>query len=158
MLNIYKYHDDAKSLSLYNEVSSQMKLLDNYGNTWGKTVFAEDLSLIKNIISGSSYYALQYAINITKGRWKEAEPYIMKDPHDAYYYAKTILSKDPEWCKISGHKNGRWPDAEPYIIKEPYFAAEYAKYILNERWSDAESYIMKDEEEWEEYKDHFEIE
>ena len=144
MLNVYKYYQDAKSLPLYNEISSQMKLLDNYHNTWGRTVFAEDLSLIKNIISGSPKYALRYAENIIKGRWKEAEPYIMRSPY-AYFYAKYVIK-------------GRWVEAEENIMKDSYFAAEYSKYILKERWLEAESYIMKDEGEWEEYKDYFEIE
>ena len=145
MLNIYNYYQDAKSLPLYNEISSQMKLLDNYHKTWGRTVFAKDLSLIKNIISVSPKYALQYAENIIKGRWPEAEPYIMKVTESAYFYAKYVIK-------------GRWLEAEENIMKDPYFAAEYAKYILKERWLDAESYIMKDEEEWEEYKDYFGIE
>jgi hypothetical protein len=40
------------------------------------------------------------------GRWPEAEPYIMKDPYDAYRYAKDIIG-------------GRWPEAEPYIKRSP---------------------------------------
>ena len=48
------------------------------------------------------------------GNWKEAEPYIMKDPYYAYEYAMHVRNK------------GRWPEAEPYIMKSPKWAYWYA--------------------------------
>ena len=44
----------------------------------------------------------KHARDVIKGRWPEAEPFIMKDPTYAYYYAKDVI-KD------------RWPEAEPAI-------------------------------------------
>jgi hypothetical protein len=43
-----------------------------------------------------------YALELIKGPWPEAEPYIMKHPFWAYRYAIFLLKK-------------RWPEAEPYI-------------------------------------------
>lgn len=44
----------------------------------------------------------RHALNAIKGRWTEAEPFIMKDPQCAYYYASAIIK-------------GRRPEAEPFI-------------------------------------------
>ena len=68
------------------------------------------------------------------GNWLEAEPYIMKDPEYAYFYARDI------------RKKGRWPEAEPYIMKDPYSAYWYARYVIEGRFPEAEPYIMKDPE------------
>ena len=76
-------------------------------------------------------YAYFYAKNILKGRWKEAEPYIMKDPIYAYKYVTDILGT-------------RWVEAEPYIMLDAESAYSYAKNILKGRWYEAEPYIMKD--------------
>ena len=48
----------------------------------------------------------EYARDIIKGRWPEAEPAIMKDPKWAYYYALNVIG-------------GRWREAEPEIMKDP---------------------------------------
>ena len=98
-----------------------------------------------------------YAENVIKGRWPEAEQYIMKDLDSAYYYAKDVIKdrwpeaepyimKNPEYA-FSYAKNiikDRWPEAEPYIMKNPASAFSYAKDILKDRWPEAEPYIMKD--------------
>jgi hypothetical protein len=76
-------------------------------------------------------WACQYAKDIIKGRWPEAEPYIMKDPEGTYHYAKDIIK-------------GRWLEAEPYIMGNPYYAYHYAKDIIKGPWLEAEPYIMKD--------------
>ena len=44
------------------------------------------------------------------GNWKEAEPYIMKDPGYAFLYARDVIE-------------GRWKEAEPYIMKNPFSAS-----------------------------------
>jgi len=60
-----------------------------------------------------------YARDIRKkGRWSEAEPYIMKNPTYAYWYARYVIE-------------GRFPEAEPYIMKSPEYAAEYNEFIGN---------------------------
>ena len=63
-------------------------------------------------------HACAYAYQVIKGRWPEAEPYIMKDPLHAYEYAKYVI-KD------------RWPEAEPYIMKDPEVANLYSSAM---RW------------------------
>ena len=73
--------------------------------------------------------AFNLAVN-RPGLRPKLEPYIMKDPKWAYWYAKSIL-KSP------------WPEAEPVIIKDPTVAADYAIFILRRPWPEAEPYIMK---------------
>jgi hypothetical protein len=58
-------------------------------------------------------WAYWYAREIIKGRWPEAEPYIMKDPQWALIYARDVI-KD------------RWPEAESYIEKDTQLARKYA--------------------------------
>ena len=72
--------------------------------------------------------AYNYAFDIVKGRWREGEGYIMKDPCLAYRYACHII-KD------------RWPEAEPYIKRDPEYAYYYACDTIKDRWPEAESYI-----------------
>ena len=76
-----------------------------------------------------SDYAVEYATEVIRSRWPEAEPYIMKSDY-AVEYAKEIIK-------------GRWPEAEPYIMKSNY-AVDYAINVIEDRWPEAEPYIMKD--------------
>jgi hypothetical protein len=65
-------------------------------------------------------------------RWPDVEPYIMKNPRYAYFYARNILQK-------------RWPEAEPYIMKDAKIALSYAKDILKKSsWPEAEKGILMD--------------
>jgi hypothetical protein len=77
------------------------------------------------------YWAYDYARDVIKGRWAEAEPFIMKDPSSAYYYARNVIE-------------GRWAEAEPHIMKYPGWAYYYAKEVIQGRWAEAEPHIMKD--------------
>ena len=61
--------------------------------------------------------AYEYAMYSIKGRWPEAEPYIMKDPKWAYHYAKDVIG-------------GRWPEAEPYIMKDPKWKRPYEEQVI----------------------------
>ena len=81
--------------------------------------------------SGNARQDYEYARDVIKGRWKEAEPIIMKDPYYAYLYAYYVIK-------------GRWPEAEPTIIKSPYHANQYARYVIKNRLPEAEQYIVKD--------------
>ena len=69
-----------------------------------------------------------------KTRWREAEPYIMRNPKYAYKYAKKVLKR-------------RWPAAELYIMQDPEYAVEYAIDVLKSEWREAEPYIMQDPEQ-----------
>jgi hypothetical protein len=54
---------------------------------------------------------------------------IMKDPRDAYLYARDVIK-------------GPWPEAEPFIINSP-FVANYAYDVKKDRWPKAEDNIFK---------------
>ena len=152
MLNVYRYHDDPESLPLYNPLGRllQRSLYD----TDFESIDKADLEALMPLISRTATLATKYAREVIKGRWPEAEPYIMKVSYTAYGYARAILYNDPEWP----YDRGRWPEAEPYIMQEPFTALIYAKNILKHRWKEAEPYIMKNEGDWNNYKAHFGIE
>lgn len=84
------------------------------------------------IILLSSQWACKYAINIIEGRWPAAEAIIMTNPHSACWYARDIIM-------------GSWPDAEPVILTDAYCACMYAMFILKCRWPEAENIIGTDE-------------
>lgn len=71
-----------------------------------------------------------YAVK-TKRRWSEAEPYVLKDPKYAYYYARYVIK-------------GPWPEAEPCVLKDPWYAYLYARSVIEKRWPEAEQYVSKD--------------
>jgi hypothetical protein len=50
-------------------------------------------------------------------RDKDLEPFIIKDPEYAYFYAKDIIK-------------GRWLEAEPFIIQDSGWAFYYAADII----------------------------
>ena len=98
--------------------------------------------------------AYEYAEDVIKGRWPEAEETIIKDPIWAYRYAKYVIggrwpeaeetiSKSPEWAYhyASNVLNRRWPEAEETIIKDPIWAYEYAYFVIKGRWPEAEEAI-----------------
>ena len=85
---------------------------------------------------GEAYY---YAKDVIKGRWPEAEPYIIQgvtSPSDSIgisiivNYARDVIG-------------GRWPEAEPVIMKNPEYAYQYARDVIGGRWPEAEPIIMK---------------
>jgi hypothetical protein len=90
--------------------------------------------------------AKRYAHHVIKGRWPEAEPYIMYNPKVASYYAADVIK-------------GRWPEAEPYIMKDPGAAYNYAAHALDgwDRWPEAEPYIKKDPVYWKLYISMFDV-
>ena len=77
--------------------------------------------------------AYVYAKNVIEGRWPEAEPYIMRVLYIAYLYARDVIE-------------GRWPEAEPVFLKSNKWAYRYASDVIKDRWPDAEPYIMQDPE------------
>jgi hypothetical protein len=60
----------------------------------------------------------EYARDIIKGRWPEAEPYIMKDLSTILEYAMNVIK-------------GRWPEAEPYLRKDKSIWNYYQKFLTN---------------------------
>lgn len=115
------------------------------------------------------YSCFLYAKNIIKGRWPEAEPVIMQDPSATNSYAQLvigdrwpeaepiILNSSPIWIfwYVENVIDGRWPEAEPKLIDYPHLSCWYAFDIMCERWYEAEEQIKKDQEWWDRYKNHF---
>jgi hypothetical protein len=89
-----------------------------------------------------AYHAYQYALDVIKDRWLEAEPIIMKDAEYAYLYAKEVIK-------------GRWPVAEPTIQQDAEFAYYYAQRIIKGRFLAAEQTILQNAEYMQQYTDHF---
>ena len=79
----------------------------------------------------SPYSAYEYARDVIKGRWKEAEDIIKTDPRSAYYYAIDVIE-------------GRWKEAEPFIKTDLRCAFYYAVYVIKGRWIEAEPFIKTD--------------
>ena len=90
------------------------------------------------VIMKDPYYATLYVEFILKQRWPEAEKYIMKNPQQAFDYARKIIK-------------GRWPEAEQYIMKDSTWASSYAYSVMKSRWPEAEQYIKQDKNDWDSY-------
>ena len=58
------------------------------------------------------WWAYEYAKDVIRGRWPEAEATIAKDPYSAYHYARDVIG-------------GRWPEGEAAIAKSPGYAKVY---------------------------------
>lgn len=80
------------------------------------------------------WYAVEYAKNVLKKRWPEAEPMLARKAasEDGYYravnYAVNVIQ-------------GRWPEAEKHGMYNPSFVLAYSEQILNDRWPEAEQYF-----------------
>jgi hypothetical protein len=105
MINFYRYYNGELDNQHYAPLIDQLKI--------GK--YTDDMRMIEPVLKTSVRYAFFYAYYI-KGRWVEAEPYIMKDPYYAYRYARCVL-KD------------RWIEAEPYIMLNKWWWDQYTKWF-----------------------------
>lgn len=56
--------------------------------------------------------ALEYTRFDLKGRWPEAEKYILTSPAYSFFYASYVIK-------------GRWPEAEPIILSDPHYGIRY---------------------------------
>ena len=133
-MNLYKFHTKPESLPHYQDYK---KYHPNILTGIPKKPSVKQLTLMKRNL----LLAYRYAFYDLRGRWPEAEPYIMKDPFYAFGYARNVIK-------------GRWPEAEPYIMKDPEFALNYSVMVIKGRWPEAEPYIMKDPEQAFEYAVH----
>jgi hypothetical protein len=79
-----------------------------------KGFFTLDLKPIEHIIKKDPVYAYNYARDVIKGRWLEAEPYIITDTYSAYWYACYVMKE-------------RWLEAEPLIKKSEVTWQRYGK-------------------------------
>jgi hypothetical protein len=78
-----------------------------------------------------SWDMILYAQEVLKGRWEEAEQYILQDTPSASRYAAEVLRQ-------------RWPELEDRIMErqDGWSAATYAINVLRQRWPAMEPYIM----------------
>jgi len=98
---------------------------------------------------------VSYAKNAIKGRWPEAEQYILKDLYGINRYLSQII--EGPWPEaedmISQHADSAYkyakyflkkefPKGEPAILEDPYCAMNYAIYVLKQRWPEAEKDIF----------------
>lgn len=136
MLNFYSFYSGDNHLynvdlysSLLDDITSTQKRYRKYWYDKPAKAYTNVLHIIKR----SPVYAYAYAAEIIKGRWIEAEPYIMKNARFAFEYNIHILNK---YRVVE-----RWLDAEEYLMKDPEFAFHYARSVIKDRWYEAEPYI-----------------
>ena len=169
-MNLYSYHTNPKELYGYDmrlkmpgfatsefrtkwleltrdsyRKSDEEDLIDKYlpliATSPANAYFATDLMSgpytykewafkIEPYIIKDPKWATFYAMNIKKDRWLEAEPYIAKNPRAAFTYAKHVI-------------HGRWPEGESAIMQDTQWATDYADQILEKRWVEAEEMMIK---------------
>ena len=125
---IFKKQPDGKLRKLYqytHDYSQFMDILD-------KPIKPdkEIQRLIKPLLNSKPEILVRFCV-LVGFRWLEAEPYIVRDPEWACFYAMNVLK-------------GRFPEAEPYIAQDSKLAYDYALYVLRHSWSEAEPAIVKD--------------
>jgi hypothetical protein len=103
------------------------------------------------LIKQSPGWAFEYADRIVKGRWPEAEPYILNA-------ARNYVSDELGWAIFYADHivGGRWPELE-LLIKEkldPIWFYEYARWVIKGRWPEVEQHIKKDLGIWQIYIKH----
>lgn len=107
---------------------------------------------------GSPEELVDYAVEVLKSRWPEAEPIILNNLSAAFVYLREVLKE--RWPELEGKLTSpqamyeyasivkmRWPKAEKEILRDaqfyPSLAYEYARDVIGGRWLEAEPYIMK---------------
>lgn len=125
----------------------------------------------RGIIDAGDLEAINYyAEHTIKGRWPEAEPYIMQDAESAVDYARNVVhGRWPEAEKsilADGHPSDlvnyalvagmtRWEAAEPIIYQYPSPAASYQIHVIGARKPDIEDLIKQSKFAWEIYTAKF---
>jgi len=91
--------------------------------------------------------AYHYAKDVIKGRWPEAEPYIIQGAKSIIQSGKSMSDSIGISILVGYARDvigGRWPEAEPVIMKNPEYAYQYARDVIEGRWPEAEPYIRQD--------------
>lgn len=142
MMNFYSFYNRSDLDN--NEYGHSLEIFDDWWYKSGGQLQHSDIENILHIIKKSTECAFGYAKLVIQGRWKDAEPYIMKNPQYACWYVADIIK-------------GRWIEAEPYIMKDPYHAYWYSINIIRGRWEIAEDVLKQDKTTWVEYCNEFSI-
>ncbi len=123
-MNLYKLHDNPKSLHKYEERNNVVPELIKKQIESGKPANAQQLK----IIASDPDYAYLYARDVINGRFPEGEKAIASDPDYAYLYARDAVK-------------GRFPAGEKAFASDPYYAYLYTKHIIKGRWPEGEKAI-----------------
>ena len=106
-------------------------------------------------------FAMWYAEEVAKDKWKHGERAILEGKDwVSYYYAramgrrwepgekKILAGKDPRTCLDYAEEviKGRWPEAEKVLLKDADSCFEYAKEVIKGRWPEAEKVLLKDKD------------
>lgn len=106
MINFYKYYEGRlDNQQLYAEPLKYVSPMSEQ--------YKDEVASILHIIKKSPQDAYMYA-RLIKGRWIEAEPYIMRDPVYVFYYAIGVI-------------RGRWLEAEPIIQTNDHLWESYSR-------------------------------
>ena len=92
----------------------------------------------ENVISQDAYYSYNYAFDVIKGRWIEAEEIIKTRPNFAYHYALNVIK-------------GRWELGENTISQSAKFSYYYAHIIKNklpESWHNKMIMLAMNNDYW----------
>ena len=134
MINLYNYYSNPSELdhqekyqNAINNVISDVHVGWHYSYDW---------MVLKHVIKKIPLYAQYYAKNTIKGRWLEAEPYILKGGSNIYSYALDVIK-------------GRWPEGEAELLQAriedgKYMLYMYARYVIKDEWPEAEKVILTD--------------
>lgn len=171
MINLYKCFNNTSldNHDLYCDLIDKSKLLIIHDSKDLSDVCFDNIA---HIIKRNPHRAISYIQHTNRGRWPEAEPYIMKDPYFIYCYARYIIKGrwlEAEHVIIDGlyytdaylyadHVvGGRWVEAERVMMNRPGWSFEYARDIVKSRWKEAEVYIKQDPYWWGRYCKFFKI-
>lgn len=111
--------------------------------------------------SGDTIYALSYAMDVLHGRFPEGERYIMGNANLIYNYARSVIKgrwkeaepallKTQQWSVLcdyaKAYTSSRWPEFESVLLSggvRAEFLVRYAHEVLHGRWKAAEPIIAK---------------
>ena len=131
---------------LNQEVDSRLEALNvgqnvDLSNVFEESYFKDPSGPEPDIKTSKPGVLVHYAEDIIKGRWPEAEPYILdkclkcESRYDRDYLFSYALNVIMPYDKANpNYDRGRWIEAEPIIGLDPHTAYSYARIILKERW------------------------
>lgn len=163
MLNLYKYFNNSSILDnqqLYEDAISSVITYHTTIDVYQR-IEQTNWEKIKHIVKKIPDYAANHAVYISKERWLEAEPYILKDSRQILFYTvKLMQGRWPEGeAALLSNQNeldskyvlylyakdvikGRWPEAEPFIMLDYEAIYYYAEYVIRGRWPEGEQAML----------------
>lgn len=118
--------------------SGQEQSSQEYSIEYAKNCNFRWPELERSILASEKLWDMyEYAKEVIKGRWIEAEEYLLNDKwkgfSEALYYVRDVLRQ-------------RWPEFEQKIIQNQngWIASQYAVLIMKTRWQEMEPFILED--------------